>query len=108
MSYFFFYSFGLRGSVMLHPADTVIYAAKEAQNNPFETLEIQCSIGITLGNIFCGETGSLQQYEYSFLGPSVNLLARLMAQGGWGEICNEEVKNMLGRSILFLFAGCIV
>lgn len=102
----FIASFGLRGSVMLHPSDTAIYAAKEAQNNLFETLEIQCSIGITLGNIFCGETGSLQRYEYSLLGPSVNLSARLMAQGGWGEInCDEEVKNHAGRKHTFSICG---
>ena len=91
---------------MLHPSDTAIYAAKEAQNNLLATLEIQCSIGITLGNIFCGETGSLQRYEYSLLGPSVNLSARLMAQGGWGEInCDEEVKNHAGRKHTFSICG---
>lgn len=99
-------SFGLRGSVMLHPSDTAIYAAKEAQANLFEALEVQCSIGITLGNIFCGETGSVQRYEYSLLGPSVNLSARLMAQGGWGEInCDEEIKNHAGRKHKFSICG---
>lgn len=90
---------------MLHPSDTAIYAAKEAQTNLLD-MDIQCSIGVTLGNIFCGETGSLQRYEYSLLGPSVNLSARLMAQGGWGEInCDEEIKNHAGRKHTFSICG---
>ena len=50
----FIASFGLRGSVILHPADTAVDAAKEAQKNLLGVMDIQCSIGITLGKIFCG------------------------------------------------------
>lgn len=102
----FIASFGLRGSVILHPADTAVDAAKEAQKNLLGVMDIQCSIGITLGKIFCGETGSSQRYEYSLLGPSVNLSARLMAKGAWGQInCDQELKNHTGRRHTFTISG---
>ncbi|KAL7530564.1 hypothetical protein ACHAXR_003563, partial [Thalassiosira sp. AJA248-18] len=101
----FIASFGLRRSVVLHPADTAVDAAKDAQKKLLE-INIQCSIGITVGKIFCGETGSFQRYEYSLLGSPVNLSARLMAKGAWGQInCDEELKNHTGRRHNFTISG---
>ena len=59
----------------LSAADIAVSAAEEAQSNLSKIMDVQCSIGITLGDIFCGETGSNGRYEYSLLGPSVNLAA---------------------------------
>ena len=102
----FIASFGLRGSVILHPCDNAVTAAKEAQKKLFEIMGIKCSIGITLGKVFCGETGSFQRYEYSLLGPSVNLSARLMAKSSWGQInCDTELKNHAGRRHTFTISG---
>ena len=102
----FIASFGLRGSVLLHPSDTAVDAAIQAQKKLLEIMGIQSSIGITLGKIFCGETGSFERYEYSLLGPSVNLSARLMAKGSWGQInCDEELKNHTGRRHTFTISG---
>ena len=99
-------SFGLRGSVQLHPSDTAVEAGKEAQKVLLEEMDIQCSIGITSGKIFCGETGSFQRYEYSLLGPSVNLAARLMAKGTWGQInCDKELKSQTSRRHIFTISG---
>eukprot|EP00984_Skeletonema_dohrnii_P021840 scaffold11014_cov110-Skeletonema_dohrnii-CCMP3373.AAC.1 len=102
----FIASFGLRGSVTLHPSSTAVEAAKEAQEKLLRIMDIQSSIGITLGKVFCGETGSPQRYEYSLLGPSCNLSARLMAKGAPGEInCDEEVKKSAGGRQEFTFRG---
>lgn len=102
----FIASFGLRGSVILHPSDIAIDAAKEAQKKLLDIMDIQCCVGITLGKIFCGETGSFQRYEYSLLGPSVNLSARLMAKGEWNQInCDEELKMQTGRRHTFTISG---
>ena len=102
----FIASFGLRGSVILHPSDIAIDAAKEAQKKLLDIMDIQCCVGITLGKIFCGETGSFQRYEYSLLGPSVNLSARLMAKGAWNQInCDEELKMQTGRRHTFTISG---
>ena len=102
----FIASFGLRGSVTLHPSSTAVEAAIDAQEKLLRIMDIQSSIGITLGKIFCGETGSPQRYEYSLLGPSCNLSARLMAKGAPGEInCDEEVKTSAGKRQSFTFRG---
>lgn len=102
----FIASFGLRGSVILHPADTAVDAANDVQQKLVDIMNIQCSIGITLGKVFCGETGSFQRYEYSVLGPSVNLSARLMAKGSWGQInCDEQLMNNTGRRHMFTISG---
>jgi len=102
----FIASFGLRGSVILQACAAAIDAAKDAQTKLLLYMDIECSIGITLGKVFCGETGSVHRYEYSLLGPSVNLAARLMARGSAGEIsCDEEVKNNDGRRHSFCVSG---
>ncbi len=99
-------SFGLRGSVLLNAADIALDAAQEAQSKLLDIMDVQCSIGITLGNIFCGETGSPQRYEYSLLGPEVNLAARLMAKSKPGQInCDEEFKNQTGQKHTFAISG---
>jgi class 3 adenylate cyclase len=88
-------SFGLRGSVTLNAAATAIDVAQNIQRTLLRNMDAKCSIGITLGKVFCGETGSLERYEYSILGPPVNLSARLMAKG-WpaGSIfCDEEIRT---------------
>ena len=49
----------------------------------FETLTelgLTPSIGVTKGDAYCGVTGSIQRREYTVLGDSINLAARLMAQ----------------------------
>ena len=102
----FIASFGLRHSVILHPSDTAVDAAKEAQKNLLDIMNIESSIGITLGKIFCGETGSCKRYEYSLLGPSVNLSARLMAKGKIRQIsCDENLKKNTGRRHTFISNG---
>lgn len=102
----FIASFGLRGSVILHACSTAIDAAKDVQRNLLLYMDIECSIGVTLGRVFCGETGAHQRYEYSLLGPSVNLAARLMARGSAGEInCDEEVKKNAGERHSFCVSG---
>ena len=66
----FIASFGLRGSVVLQPADTAVDAAKEVQRKLLSILDVQSTMGITMGKIFCGETGSFQRYEYPNHSPS--------------------------------------
>lgn len=84
-------SFGLRGGVTLNAAATAVDAAIEAQNSLTRDIGVETTIGVTLGKVFCGETGSPSRYEYSLLGPAVNLSARLMAKGSIGSVncdCN--------------------
>ncbi len=41
-------------------------------------LGLQSAIGITTGQAFCGEVGSKNRHEYTMMGDTVNLAARLM------------------------------
>ena len=41
-------------------------------------LDVECKMGATYGNAYCGIVGGLERHEFSVLGPAVNLAARLM------------------------------
>jgi class 3 adenylate cyclase len=52
------------------------------------------SVGVTTGVVFCGVVGATMRKEYTVLGDTVNLSARLMqyacANGG-GVVCDQQV-----------------
>ena len=59
-------------------------------------LGLTASIGITTGVVFCGVAGSTTRKEYSVLGDTVNLSARLMqraCQTGGGVLVDEEIMR---------------
>lgn len=85
-------SFGLRGSATLNLSATAVDAAMKIQKELLHITETECTIGITLGKAFCGDIGCPSRHEFSIVGPSVNLSARLMAKGARGTIsCDEAV-----------------
>ena len=48
--------------------------------------KIECRIGITYSNIYCGIIGSSSRYEYGIIGNAVNTAARLMSYAKSGQI----------------------
>ncbi len=86
-------SFGLRRSTTLNPSAAAIDASYSIRAELMQQMNIKCTIGCTIGKVFCGETGSYKRNEYSILGPSVNLSARLMSKGKMGQISVDEEIN---------------
>ena len=58
-------------------------------------LKLHASVGITTGIVFCGVVGSTTRREYSVLGDTVNLSARLMqrACSTGGVLVNREIVS---------------
>mmetsp|Transcript_9271 Transcript_9271/g.32672 ORF Transcript_9271/g.32672 Transcript_9271/m.32672 type:complete len:2305 (-) Transcript_9271:160-7074(-) len=62
------------------------------------------SVGVTTGIAFCGVVGATSRKEYSVLGDSVNLSARLMQRAvvtGGGVIVDKEARLGASRSLIF-------
>ncbi len=67
--------------------------------------ELSSRIGISFGNAFAGFVGSDIRKEYTAIGMSVNLAARLMMNAHWGEIyldkfVQQEAESIYGVSYL--------
>lgn len=48
-----------------------------------------CSVGVTTGRVFCGTVGGDTRCEFTIIGDTVNLSARLMVAAGGGILCDE-------------------
>lgn len=59
----------------------------------FKRQDIVGRCGVTTGRCFCGVYGGLRRVEYTVLGDSVNLSARLMSRApDLGILCDEETQ----------------
>jgi hypothetical protein len=65
-------------------------------------LGVNCKIGATIGEAYCGVVGGVKRHEYAVLGPSVNLAARLMSsKTNPGILVDNRVRMMANRSYAF-------
>lgn len=62
-----------------------------AMHSKLKELDLRCSIGVASGRVFCGAYGSSIRREYTMIGDTVNLAARLMQAAKGGILCGEEV-----------------
>ena len=72
-----------------------IEAALRIINELKETAKIKVSIGVTTGKVFCGLVGSPYRHEYSVMGASVNLSARLMCAAPEGTVSCAMISFLI-------------
>jgi class 3 adenylate cyclase len=53
-------------------------------------IQVDASVGIAMGKVYCGLIGSVGRCEYTVMGPSVNMSARLMTEAKIGEVLCDE------------------
>jgi len=67
-------------------------------------LGLKASVGITAGVVFCGVVGSTTRREFTVLGDTVNLSARLMQRAcvtGGGVVVDHSIKRACGQLLQF-------
>eukprot|EP00929_Paragymnodinium_shiwhaense_P055627 TRINITY_DN27861_c0_g3_i1.p1 TRINITY_DN27861_c0_g3~~TRINITY_DN27861_c0_g3_i1.p1 ORF type:complete len:1044 (-),score=327.68 TRINITY_DN27861_c0_g3_i1:165-3296(-) len=67
----------------------------------FQQADLIGRFGITTSQTYCGVCGSARRMEYTVLGDSVNLAAKLMQQAPpHGLLCDESTKDRVGPEIV--------
>lgn len=77
------------------PACRIIHSVLENE------LSIESQIGATLGKVYCGIVGGVERNDFSVLGASVNLAARLMTQNNHPGIMVDEEVRLHAKNVNF-------
>jgi adenylate cyclase len=76
------------------------------QNKDFE--HIGLGIGITKGDMFLGNVGSVKRFDYTVIGTQVNIAQRLASESSFCEIyITEEVKKEIQEEYLLSTVGTL-
>jgi len=96
-------TFGLRHSTFPNMvAGRALPATLSIRRSLRDELNVYCHIGATYGKAYCGRVGGVNRHEYSLLGPSVNLAARLMCSSeNRGILVDDSVKQEAKDKFVF-------
>ncbi len=72
-----------------------------AINEALNEMGIRNSIGVSTGRVYCGVVGSQNRREYTIMGDSVNLAARLMQSADGGILCDATSFNRSSSEVDF-------
>ncbi|MBT6276516.1 MAG: hypothetical protein HOI95_20575, partial [Chromatiales bacterium] len=64
-------------------------------------LGLHCSTGVCTGIAFCGVVGNDRRREYTVMGDTVNLSARLMQAADGGVLCDSPTRRAVGGRMNF-------
>ena len=62
---------------------------------------LRASVGISTGRVFCGPVGDERRSEYTMIGDTVNLAARLMATAEGRILCDQQTCRSAERELVF-------
>jgi hypothetical protein len=85
------------------PAYTYENSAHRAINcatsvsSKLKALDLDCSIGITTGDVYCGNVGSQLRRDFVGIGAKVNMAARLMGKAQGRVLVDEQTFCLLPR-----------
>ena len=84
-------------------------AVKAALNvkTALEAIDVQVSIGVASGPVYCGTLGDKRRCEYTLMGDGVNTAARLMSKAKGGILCDSATFEQSSEKINFKSAGLL-
>jgi class 3 adenylate cyclase/tetratricopeptide (TPR) repeat protein len=69
--------------------------------------DVTSSIGVATGRLFCGEYGGQTRREYSILGQTINLSARLMVVAEDEVLCDATTSTSVDSRVTFSALGSV-
>lgn len=93
-------AFGLPPLAHEDDAARGIQAAQDMQKQ-LHRLGVRNAIGVTTGRVYCGEIGWTRRREYTVIGDSVNLAARLMQAAPDGILCDAATQHAARKRLRF-------
>ena len=83
--------------------DDALRAVKAALHvhKSLQDLEVEASVGVATGQVYCGTLGDKLRREYTLMGDGVNTAARLMSKAQSSILCDQATADACGNLIKF-------
>jgi len=93
-------AFGLPRETFEYRVDYALAAAMSL-GPALRGFDLECAVGIATGTVFCGPIGSESRREYTLIGSTVNLAARLCAKAGYSVLCDDATRSAARLEVRF-------